>query len=173
KKVDGARLGGNDLRGQLPKSIGNLSKVEYFNVKHNQLTGPIPKSIGNMESLVELILAGQMCSIRKKRGSWNNSRYRQSGTDDCPAHWGGKDFQQTNAFSGPIPATIGNLKNLELFEARSQYFTGTIPETIGNMKSLKYLFLDNPRGPNPLGGPIPASIGNLPNIEHLYLTNSW
>ncbi|HLQ99305.1 MAG TPA: hypothetical protein VK102_02945 [Sphingobacterium sp.] len=171
KKVDGARLGGNDLRGQLPKSIGNLSKVEYFNVKHNQLTGPIPKSIGNMESLVELILAGQMCSIRKKRGSWNDARYRQSGTDDCPSHWGGKEHQETNTFSGEIPATIGKLKNLELFEARRQFFTGTLPETIGNMASLKYLYLDNSLGANSLGGPIPSSIGELDNLIHLYLGN--
>src|SRR5699024_7395596 len=142
-----------------------------FNVKHNNLTGPIPESIGNMESLVELILAGQMCSIRKKRGSWNIAYYRQSNTSDCPSHWGGKEFQHTNAFSGDIPSTIGNLKNLELFEARSQQFTGTIPETIGNMTNLKYLYLDNPRGENPLGGPIPISIRNLTKLVHLYISN--
>src|SRR5699024_1461568 len=112
KKVDGARLGGNDLNGTLPESIGNLTEVEYFNVKHNNLSGPIPESIGNMESLVELILAGQMCSMRKKRGSWNIAYYRQSNTSDCPSYWGGKEFQHTNAFSGDIPSTIGNLKNL-------------------------------------------------------------
>src|SRR5699024_5461670 len=93
-----------------------------------------------------------------------------SNTSDCPSYWGGKEFQHTNAFSGDIPSTIGNLKNLELFEARSQQFTGTIPETIGNMTNLKYLYLDNPRGENLLGGPIPISIRKLTKLVHLYIS---
>src|SRR5699024_4919239 len=38
----------NNLKGQLPESVGNLDKVTYLNVKNNKLTGEIPSSIGDM-----------------------------------------------------------------------------------------------------------------------------
>src|SRR5699024_5968164 len=49
----------NNLRGELPASIGNLDKVVYLNTKNNHLSGHIPMEIGNMASLEWLILAGR------------------------------------------------------------------------------------------------------------------
>ncbi|MCW9706766.1 fibronectin type III domain-containing protein, partial [Fodinibius salsisoli] len=49
----------NGLSGQLPASIGDLTKVRYFNVKKNRLSGSIPSSIGDMASLQWLILQGR------------------------------------------------------------------------------------------------------------------
>src|SRR5690625_4152870 len=41
----------NNLRGELPPSIGNLTSVIYLNVKHNNLTGTLPASLGNLTSV--------------------------------------------------------------------------------------------------------------------------
>jgi hypothetical protein len=35
-------LADNNLRGELPSSIGNLSRLQYINIKQNRLTGRIP-----------------------------------------------------------------------------------------------------------------------------------
>src|SRR5699024_6346060 len=53
----------NNLRGELPASIGNLDKVVYLNTKNNHLSGHIPMEIGNMASLEWLILAGRTYDI--------------------------------------------------------------------------------------------------------------
>ena len=41
-------LGENNLTGSLPKEIGNLTKLEKFNMSFNQLTGTLPEEIGNL-----------------------------------------------------------------------------------------------------------------------------
>src|SRR5699024_10293139 len=148
KSIYGEKLKGNDLSGTLPESLGNLTKVTEFNVKQNDMSGPIPESIGNMESLKILRLGGQLCHPSTERGAWNLSNYPNTSHPECPFSGtpNGKERLMTNHFSGDIPATIGNLINLEMLEARSQNFTGTLPETMGNMISLKYLYIDNMQG---------------------------
>ena len=154
---------GNNLSGTLPETIGNLTKVEVLKLKTNNLSGSIPSSIGNMTSLRWLALGGQRCDVDLTDYQWNENNHRS-----CPGEYG-KEWQETNAFSGPIPPEIGNLTNLELFEARRQYLTGSIPPEIGNLTNLVGLFLNDQKGANPLGGELPTAMGNLKKLMHLHL----
>ena len=57
----------------LPKSIGNLSSLEWLNLSSNQLTS-LPESIGDLSSLVELYLySNQLTSLPES--FWNLSSF--------------------------------------------------------------------------------------------------
>ena len=67
--------------------------------------------------------------------------------------------------SGPIPATLGNLQELQNLYLHNNQLSGSIPPELGNISSLKLLML----GENDLTGPVPAELGNLDNLTMLVL----
>ena len=44
-------LGYNQLTGEIPPEIGNLTNLTYLHLGYNQLTGEIPPEIGNLTNL--------------------------------------------------------------------------------------------------------------------------
>jgi len=151
-------LSGNNLEGTLPESIGNLTKLRYFNVKQNSLSGSIPSSVGQMSSLTHLLLNGRKADMNTEDplhpgkpvgGSWADER--------------------SNNFTGQIPESIGNLSNLEWLEIngtgrQGEGLEGAVPSSIGNLTKLKGLQLDYNRLTS-----FPSSMGNLTNLIHLAL----
>lgn len=73
-----------------------------------------------------------------------------------------------NNLQGEIPATIGDLENLESLKLFFNQIGGTLPEEIGNLKNLKVLDLNS----NKISGTIPVSIENLVNLEYLLLSSN-
>ncbi|MEE9464029.1 MAG: leucine-rich repeat domain-containing protein [Candidatus Neomarinimicrobiota bacterium] len=71
----------------------------------------------------------------------------------------------TNNLSGPIPAQLGNLSNLNELFIPDNGLTGSIPEELGNLANLTSLSLDA----NQLIGSIPAELGILANLQSLSL----
>eukprot|EP00501_MAST-03F_sp_TOSAG23-6_P000940 GSMAST32.ASY1.ANO1.976.1 assembled CDS len=47
----------NNLSGQIPTEIGQLTNLNWLNLRNNQLSGSIPKEIGLLRNLESLILA--------------------------------------------------------------------------------------------------------------------
>ena len=87
--------------------------------------------------------------------------------------------------TGPIPASLGNLENLERLVLADNQLTGSIPETFTNLTNLKYLDLSH----NQLTGAVPGnSVTNgrkqassnqtfgfpstNPNLDHLDLSHN-
>ena len=70
-----------------------------------------------------------------------------------------------NQLTGPIPAELGDLTNLEWLVLAANRLTGPIPAELGNLTNLQALALSD----NQLTGPIPAELGNLTNLRELYL----
>lgn len=52
----------NKFKGDVPKSIGNLSSLRGLNLAHNSLIGPIPQSFGNLSVLESLDLSWNQLS---------------------------------------------------------------------------------------------------------------
>ena len=73
-----------------------------------------------------------------------------------------------NQLSGPIPAELGNLVNLELLSLFDNQLSGPIPAELGRLTSLEILNLSR----NQLTGAIPAGLGNLANLEALVLSDN-
>jgi Leucine-rich repeat (LRR) protein len=72
---------------------------------------------------------------------------------------------QANNLNGAIPASLGNLTQLNWLELHDNGLTGAIPAQLGSLTALTELSLYR----NSLSGSIPPQLGNLPNLNALRL----
>ena len=140
----------NDLAGEIPPEIGELSELRRIYLERNSLTGSIPPQIGKLQNLETLILMYNDISgsVPPEIGQLGSLRIL---------------LLQENALTGTIPPEIGQLSNLETLLLNDNELEGNIPDEIGLLTNLNVLFL----GTNGLSGPIPEEIGQLENLTLL------
>ncbi|KAL3635199.1 hypothetical protein CASFOL_019746 [Castilleja foliolosa] len=78
------------------------------------------------------------------------------------------DLSYNEGMNGPLPTSIGSLKQLTSLILVGCNFSGPIPASIGSLQQLVFLSLNS----NNFDGEIPASIGNLPNLYWLDLADN-
>ena len=145
----------NSLTGSLPTSLGQISTLEKINIQSNQLTGNIPISIGDLSNLNFLALFNNQLSgeLPSEIGNLQNLVRVNLGN---------------NLLTGSIPTSIGNLSNLEALSLYANQLSGVIPTEIGNLSNLQELILMF----NNLNGNIPSELGNLTNLTRIYIYNN-
>ena len=125
-KVQALSLGGNQLTGEIPTQLGSLASMEWLDLSLNQLTGEIPAEFGSLFNLQDLYLNGNQL------------------TGEIPTELGGLSNLQVlhlngNRLTGEIPAELGNLSSLETLGLRGNYFPGCVPgilrDFIANLRS--------------------------------------
>ena len=171
-------LADNNLRGNLPDAIGDLSHLRWLQLGWNYLTGEIPESIGKLTDLwyIEFRecrqLSGELPESMRNLKNLEFLLLGNSGLGGELPEWIGElellEQLELSAshFSGSIPDSYRNLKNVWDFNLQANFgISGPIPEWIGEMSAIKRLMLSE----NKLTGEIPASIGNLQNLEELWL----
>ena len=148
-------LFGNQLTGAIPPTIGNLDKVTRLSLWANQLSGSIPAELGDMESLAWVALGINELTgeIPPELGNLANLTHM--------------DFT-LNQLSGSIPAELGNLPKVVWIGLWSNQLSGEIPAELGNLTGLTQLDFDH----NRLSGAIPAELGNLVNLDELWLRHN-
>lgn len=141
--ADNYTLGGN-----IPRELGKLSNLILFQASVNQLTGSIPPELGNLKKLKGLHLYANYLSgsIPPELGNLTNLESIMMG-------W--------NLLSGGIPAEFGKLTNLEWLDFYANRLDGHIPPELGNLSGLKYLGLYW----NRLIGKIPTTLVNLQSTD--------
>ena len=144
-------LSGNQLMGEIPTELGNLSSLERLFLSFNQLTGEIPTELENLSNLTHLILSVNQLSGEIPTELGNLSNLEQLWLD-------------SNQLMGEIPTELGNLStNLTLLSLYGNQLTGRIPTQLGSLSNLTRLFLYG----NQLTGEIPAELGDLSNLTTL------
>eukprot|EP00253_Pinus_taeda_P032763 PITA_32763 len=140
-------LGFNDVTGEIPPHIGNLTSLTYLNLEKNHFSGAIPFSLNRLQRLERLYL------------SFNNL------DGNIPMEIGelkclGVLSVGGNNLTGRIPKSVGYLEQLEYLILRNNQLSGTIPAALG--KCVKLLHLD--LSFNRLRGHIPPELGGLVNL---------
>jgi Leucine-rich repeat (LRR) protein len=75
---------------------------------------------------------------------------------------------ENNNLSGSLPASLGNLPDLQSVFLFGNNLTGTIPASLGNLAQLQYLGLNL----NQLSGSIPNNFVSLTNLSLLFLEDN-
>ena len=175
-RVKRLSLGHNELSGEIPPELVDLTSLLELYLDHNELSGEIPPELGNLTNLQGLYLWENELSgeIPAELGRLTNlqllylNRNKLSG--EIPAALGGltnlqKLYLDHNELSGEIPPELGNLTNLRALIVWRTKLSGEIPPELGNLTNLQSLSLVH----NELSGTIPAELGNLTNLQILYL----
>lgn len=119
---------GNRINGVIPSTIGQMTSLQVFNVLGNDFIGQIPASIGNLTNLMELSLNG-------------------------------------NALTGTIPVSLGMCIGLKELNLSKNQLTGTIPHQFGSLPLIEAINLSY----NSLSGNIPYQLGKPPFLKNLSL----
>ena len=148
-------LGHNNLNGELPSELRNLTSMFSLVLTANRLRGRIPAELGDLKVLETLDL-------------------RSNGLEESiPRQLGGLRRLQvltlySNRLRGEIPRELGNLKRLSRLVLSLNKLTGRIPKSLGGLPQLKILALNN----NSLGHEIPSALGNLRQLDRLNLSKN-
>ena len=154
-RISELRLTRNQLKGELPPELANLTNLEVLALGGNQLTGTVPAWLSSLANLKELYL-------------WGNEL-----TGEIPTELGNLTnleqlYLSKNQLTGPIPSELGSLTNLEVLALDGNQLTGTVPTSLGGLTNLEGVYLWG----NELTGTIPAELGSLTNLEVLHLTRN-
>jgi len=76
-------------------------------------------------------------------------------------HFSGLSYNQ---LPGLIPASLGNLTNLQVLTFDNNLFSGSIPDSLGKLTNLQTLSLKS----NQLTGIISTSLRKIPSLSLLY-----
>ncbi|KAL3351105.1 hypothetical protein AABB24_019618 [Solanum stoloniferum] len=109
-------LATNNLRGEIPQCFGNITSLQVLDMRHNNLSGNIPTTFINESSLRSLNLHG-------------------------------------NKLEGKIPRSLANCKDLEVLDLGDNHLIDTFPMWLGTLPKLQVLSLRF----NELHGPIRTS----------------
>ena len=99
-RVTELSLAQNNLTGQLPAGLGNLTQLRGLDLYGNELTGPIPTELGALTNLERLSLDENRLTGPIPPGVGNLTRLRLVDLAN-------------NELTGPIPPELGRLTNLE------------------------------------------------------------
>ena len=145
-------LSQNQLSGELPPELGNLTSLQFLSLYLNQLRGEIPPELGNLTNLQYLDLNGIQLrgEIPSGLGNLINLQYL---------------YLSVNGLKGEIPPELGNLTHLQHLFLDYNQLDGKLPSELGKLTGLTIL---NLRG-NELMGGIPPKLDNLSKLERLNL----
>ncbi|KAI9154477.1 hypothetical protein LWI28_026883 [Acer negundo] len=142
------------LVGSIPPSLGNLTCLTGFNLRHNNFRGQIPEEIGRIQGLQDLNLSHNYFG-----GEIPMNLTHCTGLKALDVRY--------NELVGRIPDCLSSLLQLEFLRLGGNYLTGIIPAWIGNFSSLKALSLtfdqkDDRYMAEPISVGLKGSIGYIP-----------
>ncbi|QKX05217.1 hypothetical protein HN014_09900 [Aquimarina sp. TRL1] len=169
-------LPNNNLNGEVPSSISNLTKLSYLALNTNRVS-KLPETIGNLSELRTLALVRNNLTTLPN-GIVNLPRiesliFSTNGLSSLPAGINklttlkGLNLTQ-NKFSGNIPEEIFELVNLQTLTMRQNKLSGVISPKIGALKRLNHIDI----GFNNFTGAIPKEIQNLTLLTTLKMDNN-
>ncbi|CDY66788.1 BnaC06g43780D [Brassica napus] len=148
-------LGGNKLSGNFPIIFANLTKLSFLGLNFNNFTSTLPVNMSEFINLDQIYLNHNNFS-----GSIPRSISKLANLTDL--------HLSNNIISGEIPESISCLKELRLLNLSNNKFRNDIPRCISNLKNLETLDLSS----NNLSGQIPQDLGNLSFLSYMNFSHN-
>ncbi|HIB48500.1 MAG TPA: Two component regulator three Y domain protein [Flavobacteriaceae bacterium] len=126
--VTGISLLFNNIKGEIPASIGDLSHLQTLELSFNAISGQLPETIGNLEVLEVLAFNGNNLSGTLPATLGNLTRLKQL-------------HLSSNKFEGTVPSTVNALTRLEVFNVFDNHLFGDLPMQLANNSNLKELMI--------------------------------
>lgn len=116
-RVIGINLSNNNLEGEIPIELGNLSNLGSLNLSNNQLTGIISPELCELYNLEYLNLSVNQIigGIPESFGNLSNLKY-------C--------YLNDNQLTGTIPEYLANLTKLSYIDFSDNMLWGNLPQAI-------------------------------------------
>ena len=125
-------LRSNDIEGNIPPELANLTNLTHLELDSNQLTGPIPCQLGTLGNLETLNLNNNQLS--------GNIPFELGGLVNLTSL-----KLSSNLLAGSIPSTLGNLTSLSsFFSLDNNNLTGCFPDEINIHCGNNYQLHNNP-----------------------------
>ncbi|KAL1542832.1 receptor protein-tyrosine kinase CEPR2-like [Salvia divinorum] len=173
-------LGENSYdEGEIPRSIGELKKLQWLYLANSSLRGEIPESIFELEALSTLdicinkITGRFPASIAKMRKLFKIELYSNNLTGEIPAGVANlTDLEEfdvsNNQMHGVIPKEIGSLKKLTVFQLFKNNFSGEIPSGFGEMQHLNAFSIYK----NAFTGVFPQNLGRFSPLNSIDISEN-
>ncbi|PRQ56716.1 putative leucine-rich repeat-containing, plant-type, leucine-rich repeat domain, L [Rosa chinensis] len=144
------------LFGKLPRRIFKLKNLKVLDVRDNRaLTGYFPDDYSvSSPDLMSLKLSATNFSINLPSLIERFHSLKELDLSSC------------NISEGPVPFSLGNLRDLIYLDLSYNKFNGQVPFSLGNLKDFIYLDLSY----NKFNGQVPFSLGNLRDLIGLDLS---
>ncbi|BBN04902.1 hypothetical protein MPTK1_3g08670 [Marchantia polymorpha subsp. ruderalis] len=130
---------GCNVAGTIPDFLGTMTKLRVLNLAYNKMSGGIPATFSG-SNLVQLQVNNQQAPV------FDGSIEAVGGMKFLKVLW-----LHVNAFTGPIPAGLGDATSLEDLRLNDNKLVGTIPQSFARL-ALQSFSVRN----NMLIGPIPS-----------------
>ncbi|CAL4979957.1 unnamed protein product [Urochloa decumbens] len=145
----------NELTGNVPATLSNLSALNMLDLSYNQLSNTIPESIMVLKNLRMLDF-----SMNNMSGPVPTQIATLSSLERL--------FLHDNKFSGILPNSFGNLTSLQYIGLSYNQFSSVVPSSIFHLDNLVLLDLSH----NSITGalPIPDDVSKLAQIDQIDLS---
>jgi len=161
----------------LKDSVQNLTGLKDLRLRYVQISSPVPEILSNLSGLTTLYLVGngfygefpvgifKLPKLQDHRVTFNEDL-----TGSLPEFYFSSPLKilwlWDTAFSGKLPASIGNLDSLKELYIGVGNFWGSTPPSIGNLTRLTTLVFYN----NSFMGKIHSSLSKLISLNYLHFS---
>jgi hypothetical protein len=142
----------NVLSGSLPMEFELLTLLDYVSFSYNDITGTLP-SFRDLELLGILILRGNMLT-----GTLSSHMGQLTALEELILY--------SNHFEGPVPIELSNCSNMRILQLQNNFLTGTLDDVFRGDMVVENIDLSN----NKFSGDVPQAVFRLPHIAVVALS---
>lgn len=157
-KIHAINLRNNSLRGSLPCSFSNFSRLYILDLAQNNLYGRLP-ILSNMSVLMFIYFSENSFSGTIPNTIFDSNQLNRIYTFTL-SH---------NSLSGTIPNWLFSMYLLKSINFDFNHFTGIISPNISSLSRLLYIYLNN----NRLSGTLPSALSSLKRLHIFNIDNNF
>lgn len=153
-KITEIKLLFNNLKGNIPKSLGNLERLKILELSFNPISGTIPSELGNLKDLEILAINGAdlQGNLPSELGNLFNLKQLHL---------------SSNQLSGTVPSSLGYLPEIEVFNVFDNHLEGELPVQLSYSANLRQLIVakNNFTNPNAFSKELLSNSGATLNLN--------